>query len=162
MPPDRMFHKDVRKLIKDHGDLSDQKSRTDKRVYPGALKHVPFAVMKLLQNTPMPWEQVREVPVLYHVTGAITFVNEVPKVITPVYHAQCALMWLSKRHKKHHQRHFRRMCFPPFGDEEPPLDHGDNILLFFMRGIGPLLERWLGFIWLDSSKVEIVKVLQRL
>jgi hypothetical protein len=29
-------------------------------------------------------QQVREVPVLYHVSGAITFVNEVPKVIEPV------------------------------------------------------------------------------
>ena len=32
----------------------------------------------------MPWEQVRNVKVLYHVTGAISFVNEVPKVIEPV------------------------------------------------------------------------------
>ncbi len=29
-------------------------------------------------------KQVREVPVLYHISGAITFVNEVPKVIEPV------------------------------------------------------------------------------
>ena len=28
--------------------------------------------------------QVRNVKVLYHVTGAISFVNEVPKVIEPV------------------------------------------------------------------------------
>jgi hypothetical protein len=55
--------------------------------------------MKLLENIPSPWEvstigdmrypsdisqQVREVPVLYHISGAITFVNEVPKVIEPV------------------------------------------------------------------------------
>jgi pre-mRNA-processing factor 8 len=33
------------------------------------------AVMKLLENIPLPWEQVRKVPVLYHITGAITFVN---------------------------------------------------------------------------------------
>lgn len=34
-------------------------------------------MLKLLENIPMPWEQVREVPVLYHITGAISFVNEV-------------------------------------------------------------------------------------
>lgn len=32
---------------------------SDKRVYLGALKYVPHAVLKLLENMPMPWEQVR-------------------------------------------------------------------------------------------------------
>lgn len=26
------------------------------------------------------------------------------------------------------RRHFKRMRFPPFDDEEPPLDYGDNVL----------------------------------
>lgn len=89
---------------------------------------VPTAVLKLLENMPMPWEQVREVPVLYHVTGAITFVNEVPRVIPPVFHAQWATMWLAMRREKRDRRHFKRMRFPPFDDEEPPLDYGDNVL----------------------------------
>ena len=36
----------------------------------------------------MPWEQIRDVQVLYHITGAITFINEIPWVIEPVYIAQ--------------------------------------------------------------------------
>jgi pre-mRNA-processing factor 8 len=52
--------------------------------------------MKLLENIPYPWEQVREVPVLYHITGAITFVNEIPRVIEPIYHAQWSTMWLAR------------------------------------------------------------------
>ena len=75
----------LRKIIKDHGDMSSKKYRQEKRVYLGALKYVPHAVFKLLENMPMPWEQVREVKVLYHITGAITFVNEIPRVIEPVY-----------------------------------------------------------------------------
>ena len=43
----------------DHGDMSSRKFRHDKRVYLGALKFVPHAVYKLLENMPMPWEQVR-------------------------------------------------------------------------------------------------------
>jgi len=54
MPPEH-----VRKIIKDHGDMSSRKFRHDKRVYLGALKFVPHAVYKLLENMPMPWEQVR-------------------------------------------------------------------------------------------------------
>ena len=43
----------------DHGDMSSRKFRHDKRVYLGALKFVPHAVYKLLENMPMPWQQVR-------------------------------------------------------------------------------------------------------
>lgn len=42
----------------DHGDMTARKFRHDKRVYLGALKFVPHAVYKLLENMPMPWEQV--------------------------------------------------------------------------------------------------------
>lgn len=123
MPPEH-----VRKIIKDHGDMSSKKFRHDKRVYLGALKYVPHALFKLLENMPMPWEQVKDVKVLYHITGAITFVNEVPWVIEPVYIAQWGTMWIMMRREKRDRRHFKRMRFPPFDDEEPPLDYGDNIL----------------------------------
>lgn len=53
MPPEH-----VRKIIKDHGDLTHKKFERDKRVYLGALKYVPHALMKLIENMPMPWEQV--------------------------------------------------------------------------------------------------------
>ena len=53
-----------------------------------ALKYMPHAVLKLLENMPMPWEQIRDVKVLYHITGAITFVNEIPWVVEPIYLAQ--------------------------------------------------------------------------
>ncbi|KAE8214190.1 hypothetical protein CF327_g2385 [Tilletia walkeri] len=118
----------IRKIMKDHGDMSNRKFRAEKRVHLGALKYVPHAMMKLLENIPMPWEQVREVPVLYHITGAITFVNEIPRVVEPIYHAQWAAMWLAMRREKRDRRHFKRMRFPPFDDEEPPLDYGDNLL----------------------------------
>lgn len=38
--------------------MSSKKYRHDKRVYLGALKFIPHAVYKLLENMPMPWEQV--------------------------------------------------------------------------------------------------------
>jgi len=118
----------VRKIIRDHGDLSSKKFRHDKRVYLGALKYVPHAVYKLLENMPMPWEQVRNVKVLYHITGAISFVNEIPWVVEPIYIAQWGTMWIMMRREKRDRRNFKRMRFPPFDDEEPPLDYADNIL----------------------------------
>ena len=57
-----------------------------------ALKYMPHAVLKLLENMPMPWEQIRDVKALYHITGAITFVNEIPWVIEPVFIAQWGLV----------------------------------------------------------------------
>ncbi|CDY35524.1 BnaA05g16620D [Brassica napus] len=108
--------------------MSSKKFTHDKRVYLGALKFVPHAVFKLLENMPMPWEQVRDVKVLYHVTGAITFVNEIPWVVEPIYMAQWKTMWIMMRREKRDRRHFKRMRFPPFDDEEPPLDYADNLL----------------------------------
>ena len=118
----------IRKIIRDHGDMTNRKFRHDKRVYLGALKYMPHAVLKLLENMPMPWEQIRNVKVIYHITGAITFVNEIPWVIEPVFIAQWGTMWIMMRREKRDRRHFKRMRFPPFDDEEPPLDYADNIL----------------------------------
>ena len=163
--------------------MSSRKFRHDKRVYLGALKFVPHAVYKLLENMPMPWQQVcalcpppgllmtphlppcirqsiclseqcswpqlciipatletqtkiyfvpgqvKHVRVLYHITGAISFVDEIPRVIEPVYIAQWGTMWIMMRREKRDRRHFKRMRFPPFDDEEPPLDYADNLLV---------------------------------
>merc|ERR1719460_2789377 len=123
MPPEHL-----RKLIKDHGDMTARKFRHDKRVYLGALKYVPHAVYKLLENMPMPWEQVRNCKTTYHATGAITFCSDSMKVIEPIFLAQWGTMWIMMRREKRDRRHFKRMRFPPFDDEEPPLDYGDNVL----------------------------------
>ena len=123
LPPEH-----VRKILADHGDMSSKRYSSDKRIYLGALKYVPHAVFKLLENMPMPWENVKTVPVLYHVTGAISFVNEVPKVIEPVYLAQWGSAWVMMRREKRDRKHFKRMRFPPFDDEEPVLDYADHIL----------------------------------
>merc|ERR1712230_16961 len=77
---------------------------------------------------PMPWEQVRNCKTIYHTTGAITFCNSIPWVIEPVYIAQWGAMWITMRREKRDRRHFKRMRFPPFDDEEPPLDYTDNLL----------------------------------
>ena len=118
----------LRKIVRDHGDMSTKRFRHDKRIYLGSLKFLPHAILKLLENMPMPWEQVRNVKVLYHVTGAITLVNELPLVIEPVYVAQWASMWVAMRREKKDRLNFKRMRFPPFDDEEPPIDYGEQVL----------------------------------
>ncbi|KAL6140086.1 hypothetical protein ACLB2K_058387 [Fragaria x ananassa] len=90
MPPEH-----VRKIIKEHGDMSSRKYRHEKRVYLGALKFIPHAVYKLLENMPMPWEQ-------------------------------WATMWIMMRREKRDRRHFKRMRFPAFDDEEPVLDYASG------------------------------------
>ncbi|KAI9147967.1 pre-mRNA-splicing factor spp42 [Paramyrothecium foliicola] len=122
MPPEHL-----RKIVKDIGDVSQKKYTNDKRSYLGALKFMPHAVLKLLENMPMPWESAREVKVLYHVNGCLTLVNEIPRVIEPVFFAQWAMMWTFMRKEKVDRRLFKRMRFPPFDDEEPPLSWSENI-----------------------------------
>jgi hypothetical protein len=48
--------------------MSNRKFRNDKRVHLGALKYIPHAVMKLLENIPCPWEVSRS-----HVMWAIGY-----------------------------------------------------------------------------------------
>ncbi|KAB5570869.1 pre-mRNA processing splicing factor 8 [Coniochaeta sp. 2T2.1] len=122
MPPEHL-----RKIVKDIGDVSQKRYTNDKRSYLGALKFMPHAVLKLLENMPMPWESAREVKVLYHVNGCLTLVNEIPRVIEPVFYAQWATMWTIMRKEKSDRRLFKRMRFPPFDDEEPPLSWSENI-----------------------------------
>ncbi|CEP25031.1 PRP8 [Cyberlindnera jadinii] len=122
MPPEHL-----RKIINDHADMSSRKFSADKRSYLGSLKFMPHAALKLLENMPQPWEDVKEVKVLYHITGAITFVNEIPRVVEPVYTAQWSTMWIAMRREKRDRRHFKRMRFPPFDDEEPPLNWLENL-----------------------------------
>ncbi|CAM1510362.1 Fc.00g006970.m01.CDS01 [Cosmosporella sp. VM-42] len=122
MPPEHL-----RKIVKDIGDVSQKKYTNDKRSYLGALKFMPHAVLKLLENMPMPWESAREVKVLYHVNGCLTLVNEIPRVVEPVFFAQWAMMWTFMRKEKADRRLFKRMRFPPFDDEEPPLSWSENI-----------------------------------
>ncbi|KAK3215673.1 hypothetical protein GRF29_8g705727 [Pseudopithomyces chartarum] len=122
LPPEHL-----RKVFRDIGDVSQKKFTSDKRSYLGALKFMPHAVLKLLENMPMPWESRRDVKVLYHTNGCLTLVNEVPRVIEPVFHAQWAAMWIAMRKEKSDRRHFKRMRFPPFDDEEPPLSYSENI-----------------------------------
>ena len=123
LPPEH-----IRKILQDHGDMTAKRYQQDKRIYLGALKYAPHSVFKLLENMPMPWETDRVVPVLYHITGAISFVNQVPKVIEPIYVAQWGAAWTMMRREKRDRKHFKRMRFPPFDDEEPPLDYADHLL----------------------------------
>jgi pre-mRNA-processing factor 8 len=118
----------LRKILQDHGDMSSKRYQSEKRLYLGALKYVPHALYKLLENIPMPWESYKEVPVLFHITGAISFVDHTPKCIEPIYRAQWGMTWMLMRREKRDRLHFKRMRFPPFDDEEPPLDYADHLL----------------------------------
>ncbi|OHT05186.1 Pre-mRNA-processing-splicing factor 8 [Tritrichomonas foetus] len=117
MPPGH-----IRQIIKAHADMSHPKFAGQKRLYIGALKYLPHAVLKLIENMPMPWEDLRYVRCLYHTAGAITFINEVPRVIPPHYIAQWATVWIAMRREKRDRSVFRRLRFPPFDDEEIPTD----------------------------------------
>jgi len=51
---------------------------------------------------------------------------------TDLYEQYCTVsystMWIVMRRDKRDRLHFKRMCFPPFDDEESPLDDADNVL----------------------------------
>ena len=109
----------LRRIIEAHKNMAASSANVDKHAYLGALKYLPHAVFKILENMPAPWEATKEVEVLYHKTGAITFVNEIPKVDPRVYAAQWGQIWTQMREEKRDRTSFRRMRIPAFDDEEP-------------------------------------------
>ena len=76
----------------------------------------------------MSWEHITYIDVMYHVTGALTFVTEIPRVIEPVYTAQWWAMWISMREEKANKQTFTRIPLPVYDDEEQPLDYWDTLL----------------------------------
>ena len=36
-------------------------------------------------------------------------------------------MWMAMKKEKIQRKNFKRMKLPPFDDEEPPMNYGDNI-----------------------------------
>lgn len=117
----------LRRIIQDHADMSKREANADKRSYLGALKFLPFAIFKLLENMPEPWQAAKKVKVLYHVAGALTIVDEIPKVIPPVYYAQWGAMWTAMRKEKANRRRFKRLNIPAFDDEEPFLNWTEHL-----------------------------------
>lgn len=123
LPPEHL-----RQIVKGLGYANAGPAQADKRSYLGALKFLPYAMMKLLENMPQPWEAEKKVPVTYHISGALTIVDQVPFVNEPQFRAQWAAAWALMRREKRDRRHFRRMRFPAFEDEEPPLDWKENFV----------------------------------
>ena len=117
-----------RKIMKDRSNMKDKKFLKEQTAYLQALKYMPQAIMKLWENMPMPWENEKKVKTIYHVNGALTMVNEINKVAPPVFMAQWGCMWVAMRREKRDRKHFKRLRFPCFDDEEPIIDYSENIL----------------------------------
>lgn len=152
-PPKRRLQNPtkLRNIIEKHRNMGSSDANADKRAYLGALKYLPHAVYKLLENIPHPWESEKLVEVLYHRTGAITFVDEVPKVDPAEFMAKWGQMWDQMRAEKSDRTSFRRMKQPTFDDEEPivtwkeiasssshnvdpiPLEHSPSQSIFELR-----------------------------
>lgn len=79
---------------------------------------------------PHPWENSKEVEVLYHVTGAVTFVSGQNKVTPSEYLSQWGQMWKQMQEEKKYRANFRRMRLPPFDDEEP-MQNWDQIANYY-------------------------------
>jgi pre-mRNA-processing factor 8 len=121
----------LRKIIRDHGNMTDPKYKDHRRLYIGALRFMPHAILKLMETIPMPWQQARYVDVVYHTAGAITIVNDTPKCIEAQFRAQWAAMWVAlRREKRQRGPQFRRVLEAEmtFGDHEKPLDYGMHVM----------------------------------
>lgn len=117
----------LRKILRDRGDMTDKRFKDQRKLYIGAIRFLPHAILKLLENVPMPWESERKVNVIYHTTGALTIVTDTPNVCEPLFKTQWAAMWSAMRKEKKDRESFIRVTNMTFGDEETPLDYAEHL-----------------------------------
>ncbi len=56
----------IRNIIENNGDLAGRKFQQEKLLSLGAMKYLPKAIYKFLENIPSPWERMKMVDVVYH------------------------------------------------------------------------------------------------
>jgi len=117
----------IRNTIKHNFNLLKNK-KLDKKIFLSSLKYLPHAIFKLLENIPMPWVKKSFVYILHHMSGSLSFVNQIPIVIEKIYYAQWGIMWKSMKREKRNRKHFLRIKIPSFDDEEKPIDFVDNLI----------------------------------
>lgn len=83
----------IREIIENNGDLSGRKFQQEKYLSLGAMKYLPNAIYKLLENIPSPWETNKKVKVAYHKKGVLSLVGEIPKRNELVYKALWSVVW---------------------------------------------------------------------
>lgn len=117
----------LRRIFEQNKNINDKKFfNNTKKTQLSALKYLPYGILKLIENMPQPWESAKKVKVLYHTSGAITFINEVPKVIPPVYIAQWSSMYDEMRINKR-DNFVQRLKFPVFDDDMEIYDYEKDI-----------------------------------
>ncbi|AFM98118.1 U5 snRNP spliceosome subunit [Encephalitozoon hellem ATCC 50504] len=120
MPPsvrkERMPPEHLRRIIKVSRDMHPS--------FMGAMRYMPYALHNLMKSMPMPWESVRYVDVLYHVSGLITFVTEKRRVDVERHRARWS--YASKRFSEEAKRRgfVRILRYPVFDDDDPVVDYG--------------------------------------
>jgi pre-mRNA-processing factor 8 len=67
-----------RKLMRDVSKSLSGNLVINSRAKMGALKYIPHSIFKVVENLNNPWEVSRYAQVLYHISGALTYVYEVP------------------------------------------------------------------------------------
>ncbi|KAL6928706.1 hypothetical protein ACO0SA_002035 [Hanseniaspora valbyensis] len=117
----------LRRVFHMNKDINSKKFfNKTKQSQLSALKYLPYSILKLLENMPQPWESAKKVKVLYHITGSITFVNETPRVIPPVYLAQWSSVYDEMRLAKR-DNYIRRIKFPIFDDDMDIMSFAEDL-----------------------------------
>lgn len=110
-------------------------SRSMHPSFMGAMKYMPHALHNLLRAMPMPWEAVRYVDVLYHVSGLITFVTEKRREGVEEYRRRWSAVSRRFSSEKKRRGLIRSLKYPVFDDDDEITDFGSIVGLPVPRAI---------------------------
>ncbi|KMV66279.1 U5 snRNP spliceosome subunit [Encephalitozoon cuniculi EcunIII-L] len=123
MPPnirkERMPPEHLRRIVRTSRDMHPS--------FMGAMRYMPHALHNLLRSMPMPWESIRYVDVVYHVSGLITFVAEKRREDADEYKRRWSRVSASFSSETQKRGLVRILRYPVFDDDDPVVDYGSII-----------------------------------
>ncbi|KAH9411623.1 pre-mRNA-processing-splicing factor 8 [Ordospora pajunii] len=101
----------------------------------GAMRYLPYALHNLLRSMPMPWEPLRYVSVLYHVSGVITFVTEKRRADAHEYRQMWSMASTRCSEESKKRGGIRVLSYPVFDDEQEIMSYGSIIGMPIPKGV---------------------------
>lgn len=104
---------------------STKKSVDEKMLQLGILRFLPYALLKVIENCPQPWEHSRAVSTLFHADGIFTIIASTSK------HCPCDFkrMWQRALRLFAADDDARQIPYPIFGNDEKMVLYETNVAL---------------------------------
>jgi pre-mRNA-processing factor 8 len=92
--------------------------QNDKRILFGSLKFIPYMIFCFFKTIPMPWEKLKSVYILKHISDSLIISNDQNFTFDLLFITQWSTIWMMTKKYKIYKNNLLKIHFPLFDDEE--------------------------------------------